>query len=263
MVKFFTLDYSDFAKGFGLFCFIGGNVLTVIVTFCYFDSIYPIIYKNKEIYGYFMTSIGLFILFNIFYNNFKASFTDPGNPKDAYKSYDKSTASVYSGTFCKLCDYYKPPRAHHCSICKKCVLKMDHHCPWVNNCIGQNNQRFFYLFIFWMIMGTFFITIVLLPTFWNIFKRDEETLREIGEDRKLIVFSFVLCFCVFIAVGLLFGFHTFLEIKDLTTIEYKAKTRQEYGLKPSKLKETYEIVKTLLKFISPFTSTESPSLHVI
>lgn len=45
--------------------------------------------------------------------------------------------------FCKKCNCFKPPRAHHCRTCGRCVVKMDHHCPWINNCLGQNNQKFF------------------------------------------------------------------------------------------------------------------------
>lgn len=30
---------------------------------------------------------------------------------------------------CRKCDGPKPERAHHCSVCKRCVLLMDHHCP--------------------------------------------------------------------------------------------------------------------------------------
>lgn len=32
--------------------------------------------------------------------------------------------------FCSKCGRHKPPRAHHCRLCKRCVLRMDHHCPW-------------------------------------------------------------------------------------------------------------------------------------
>jgi hypothetical protein len=37
---------------------------------------------------------------------------------------------------CRTCNMMKPDRCHHCSICQKCVLKFDHHCPWINNCVG-------------------------------------------------------------------------------------------------------------------------------
>ena len=66
------------------------------------------------------------------------------------------------GRFCKKCQAHKPPRSHHCSDCKQCVLKMDHHCPWVNNCVGYQNQGHFIRFLAWVVIALFYCLVILI-----------------------------------------------------------------------------------------------------
>lgn len=56
--------------------------------------------------------------------------------------------------WCDKCSNYKPPRAHHCKQCGQCVLRMDHHCPWTNNCVGHKNTPHFFRFLVWVLVGT-------------------------------------------------------------------------------------------------------------
>lgn len=59
----------------------------------------------------------------------------------------KFDSILYEPGECSKCKLPKIPRSKHCSICDICVDKFDHHCVWINQCVGANNYRYFLLFI--------------------------------------------------------------------------------------------------------------------
>ncbi|KAF7260920.1 hypothetical protein EG68_01798 [Paragonimus skrjabini miyazakii] len=63
-------------------------------------------------------------------------------------------------SMCLRCCYPRPPRAHHCSICEGCILRMDHHCPWIANCVGLRTHRHFYLSVLFMSIGGLYMITV-------------------------------------------------------------------------------------------------------
>ncbi|XP_071791185.1 palmitoyltransferase ZDHHC22-like [Asterias amurensis] len=58
-------------------------------------------------------------------------------------------ASSKGWGYCVPCQQYSPPRTHHCSVCKHCILKRDQHCFFLGACIGHFNQRYFLVFLFY------------------------------------------------------------------------------------------------------------------
>ncbi|KAI9326121.1 DHHC palmitoyltransferase-domain-containing protein, partial [Obelidium mucronatum] len=64
--------------------------------------------------------------------------------------------------FCDRCQLYKPPRAHHCRQCNRCILRMDHHCVWIASCVGFKNQPHFVRFLFWTCVSCWICIVVLI-----------------------------------------------------------------------------------------------------
>ncbi|CAM1314799.1 Uncharacterised protein r2_g2536 [Pycnogonum litorale] len=78
------------------------------------------------------------IIFLLLMSHARAVFSDPGivplpaNNLDFSDMHDSSADQLNKDdwTVCTRCEMYRPPRAHHCRICKRCIHRMDHHCPW-------------------------------------------------------------------------------------------------------------------------------------
>ncbi|KAK9470007.1 DHHC palmitoyltransferase-domain-containing protein [Dipodascopsis tothii] len=118
--------------------------------------------------------------------------------------------------YCNKCRFWKPDRTHHCSTCQKCVLKMDHHCPWFATCVGFSNQKFFILFLTYVIlfcgMCTFTSGIALLD--W---------LDTDGYLDSYISINWVLLFLIAGIFGfglvLFTSYHIYMVLNNKTTIE--------------------------------------------
>lgn len=61
---------------------------------------------------------------------------------------------------CPDCMVLRTPRSRHCGSCNHCVERFDHHCPWINNCVGAKNHGVFMCFLFFMGFTIFFNFIV-------------------------------------------------------------------------------------------------------
>ncbi|NP_001359467.1 palmitoyltransferase ZDHHC3 isoform 1 [Mus musculus] len=162
----------------------------------------------------------------------RAMLTDPGAvPKgNATKEFIESLQLkpgqvVYK---CPKCCSIKPDRAHHCSVCKRCIRKMDHHCPWVNNCVGENNQKYFVLFTMYIALISLHALIMVGFHFLHCFEEDWTKCSSFSPPTTVILLI-LLCFealLFLIFTSVMFGTQVHSICTDETGIERLQRTKQ-------------------------------------
>lgn len=129
--------------------------------------------------------------------------------------------------YCRKCNHMKPPRCHHCSVCGRCILKMDHHCVWVVNCVGARNYKYFLLFLLYTFLETSLVAIALLPYFIAFFSDDEIPSTPGSLATTFLGFVLNLAFALSVLGFLIM--HISLVAHNTTTIEaYEKKTTPKW-----------------------------------
>lgn len=126
-----------------------------------------------------------------------------------------TTTATKAIRYCERCQLIKPDRCHHCSACDVCVLKMDHHCPWVNNCVGFANYKFFLLFLMYSLLYCLFIAGTVLQYFIRFWTNELPDTRA----KFHVLFLFFVSAMFFISILSLFSYHCWLVGKNRSTIE--------------------------------------------
>ncbi|XP_055136330.1 palmitoyltransferase ZDHHC3 isoform X6 [Symphalangus syndactylus] len=221
--------------GCGIACAI---VTWFLVLYAEFVVLFVMLIPSRDyVYSIINGTVFNLLAFLALASHCRAMLTDPGAvPKgNATKEFIESLQLkpgqvVYK---CPKCCSIKPDRAHHCSVCKRCIRKMDHHCPWVNNCVGENNQKYFVLFTMYIALISLHALIMVGFHFLHCFEEDWTKCSSFSPPTTVILLI-LLCFeglLFLIFTSVMFGTQVHSICTDETGIEQLKKEERRWAKK--------------------------------
>ncbi|KAI8974414.1 DHHC palmitoyltransferase-domain-containing protein [Pilobolus umbonatus] len=222
--------------------FMVGNILLLAPAVLYGYFTCPFLWKSVHP-ALPIVFVYLFIL--CFVSMLKTSWTDPGiiprnldpNPlveedtcSEMYATSDWQDTPAkeivikdtrWSLKYCNTCRIYRPPRASHCKQCDNCVEFEDHHCIWLNNCIGKRNYRSFFTFI--LSAALICIYVVSTSVYELLYIHQHHTppadFITVFNEAPFAFILAIYCFILLWMVGGLTLYHCTLILRGVTTHE--------------------------------------------
>ncbi|XP_061586637.1 palmitoyltransferase ZDHHC12-B-like [Cololabis saira] len=124
---------------------------------------------------------------------------------------------------CGYCLLQQPMRAKHCQTCKRCVRRFDHHCPWIENCVGERNHRWFVVYLAVQLLALLWAVHIALS---GVSPRESWSLWFRANGFLLAALGVVGVFSV--VVVLLLCCHLYLVSINCTTWEFMSRHRISY-----------------------------------
>ncbi|XP_011308647.1 uncharacterized protein [Fopius arisanus] len=227
---------------------LGGWLLLVLLTLGGFISVVP------QLSTALRTSVTIILLLTLVIHTITHIFAliiDPSDPQvreqptnNVVPEFDRTKhLHVIENGRCHLCNItITSKRTKHCSVCNKCVKKFDHHCMWLNNCIGSRNYKYFIVCVVSAIVGAVilvaisFCQVVVTIEHQNAGNSMMEnitmpivSIQPIQSTSTLIIISVVGVLSA-IAAALLIHlciFHGYIAYLGLTTYEYVRNKREQ------------------------------------
>ncbi|KAI9301457.1 DHHC palmitoyltransferase-domain-containing protein [Cunninghamella echinulata] len=170
--------------------------------------------------AFILIPLNVFVIM-IYINYALTCLTDPGSVPPNYIPQQQHHLEVkrsnHAPRYCKTCQNYKPPRAHHCRQCGKCVLKMDHHCPWINNCVGFANYCHFIRFLFYVLISCIYLIVLLSFRVYSMVHFEQH--HDMTTDYSLLGINLFFTIITLIGISILSGYHIYCITTNTTTIE--------------------------------------------